>query len=75
MSPANFSTIEEAIQAIAAGNMAIVLDAEDRENEGDFICAAEKITPQGINFMLKHARGRICTAILPDIAAAAGPAT
>jgi 3,4-dihydroxy 2-butanone 4-phosphate synthase/GTP cyclohydrolase II len=68
MSEHQFSSIEDAVKSIAAGNMAIVVDAEDRENEGDFICAAEKITPQGINFMLKHARGRICTAILPDVA-------
>jgi 3,4-dihydroxy 2-butanone 4-phosphate synthase/GTP cyclohydrolase II len=63
-----FSTIDEAIQAIAHGRMVIVLDAEDRENEGDFICAAEKITAQGINFMLNHGRGRICAAVLPQVA-------
>ena len=48
--------------------MAIVVDAEDRENEGDFICAAEKITPSGINFLLKYGRGRICAAVLPEVA-------
>ncbi len=68
MSKLQFSPIEDAIKSIAAGSMVIVVDAENRENEGDFVCAAEKITPQGINFMLKHARGRICTAILPEVA-------
>ncbi|MEM7313324.1 MAG: GTP cyclohydrolase II [Planctomycetota bacterium] len=63
-----FSTIDEAVQAIAAGKMVVVLDDEERENEGDLICAAEKVTPQGINFMLKYGKGRICAAILPDTA-------
>ncbi len=68
MNASPFSTVDEAIQAVARGQMVIVLDAEDRENEGDLICAAEKITPQGINFLLKYGKGRICTAILPDVA-------
>ncbi len=68
MNQPNFSTIDQALQAIAAGKMVIVLDAENRENEGDLVCAAEKVTPQGINFMLKHGKGRICTAILPELA-------
>lgn len=63
-----FSTVDDAVRAIAEGRMAIVLDAEDRENEGDFICAAEKITPSGINFMLKYGRGRICAAVLHEVA-------
>lgn len=63
-----YSTIDAAVEAIAAGKMVIVLDAADRENEGDLICAAEKVTPQGINFMLKYGKGRICAAILPDVA-------
>lgn len=63
-----FSTVDDAVQAIAEGRMAVVLDAEDRENEGDFICAAEKIAPSGINFMSKYGRGRICAAVLPDVA-------
>ncbi|HEY6565509.1 MAG TPA: 3,4-dihydroxy-2-butanone-4-phosphate synthase [Pirellulaceae bacterium] len=62
------ATVEEAIAAIAQGKMAIVLDAEDRENEGDFICAAEKISSAGINFLLKFGKGRICASVLPDIA-------
>ena len=55
-----FCTIEEAIQDIREGKMLIVVDDEDRENEGDFIMGAEKITPDSINFMAKHARGMIC---------------
>lgn len=55
--------IEEAIDAIKNGEIIIVVDDEDRENEGDFVCAAEKITPEIINFMAKHGRGLICTPI------------
>jgi 3,4-dihydroxy 2-butanone 4-phosphate synthase/GTP cyclohydrolase II len=54
-------TIEEAIADIAAGKIIIVVDDEDRENEGDFICAAEKVSPEIINFMATHGRGLICT--------------
>lgn len=56
-------SIEEAIAAIKAGQVIIVVDDEDRENEGDFICAAECITPEVINFMATHGRGLICTPI------------
>ncbi len=56
-------TIEEAIEDIRAGKIIIVVDDEDRENEGDFICAAEKITPELVNFMATHGRGLICTPI------------
>src|SRR5688572_7807256 len=52
--------IEEAIAAIRAGGMIIVVDDEDRENEGDLTFAAEKVTPEVINFMAKHGRGQIC---------------
>lgn len=55
-----FATIEEAAARIAAGKMIIIVDDEDRENEGDLVCAAEKITPELINFMITHARGLIC---------------
>ncbi|MCK5126505.1 MAG: bifunctional 3,4-dihydroxy-2-butanone-4-phosphate synthase/GTP cyclohydrolase II [candidate division Zixibacteria bacterium] len=55
-----FCTIEEAIADIKAGKMIIVVDDEDRENEGDFIMAADKITPEAINFISKHGRGLIC---------------
>lgn len=57
------NTVEEAIDDISAGKVVIVVDDEDRENEGDFICAAEKITPTIINFMATHGRGLICTPI------------
>jgi 3,4-dihydroxy 2-butanone 4-phosphate synthase/GTP cyclohydrolase II len=57
------NTIEEAIAAIRNGEIIIVVDDEDRENEGDFICAAECITPEMINFMATHGRGLICTPI------------
>ncbi|MCC7465713.1 MAG: 3,4-dihydroxy-2-butanone-4-phosphate synthase [Saprospiraceae bacterium] len=55
------NTIEEAIAEIRAGRVIIVVDDEDRENEGDFICAAETITPKTVNFMATHGRGLICT--------------
>jgi 3,4-dihydroxy 2-butanone 4-phosphate synthase/GTP cyclohydrolase II len=55
-----FCSIEEAIQDIREGKMLIVVDDEDRENEGDFIMAAEKVTPEAINFMAKYGRGMIC---------------
>ena len=57
------STIEEAIEEFKAGNFIIVVDDEDRENEGDFIIAAEKITPEKVNFMLKEGRGVLCAPI------------
>jgi 3,4-dihydroxy 2-butanone 4-phosphate synthase / GTP cyclohydrolase II len=55
-----FSTIDEAIDDIRAGKMVIVVDDADRENEGDFIMAAEKATPEAINFMVTHGRGIVC---------------
>jgi len=58
-----FNTIKEAIEEIKKGKVIIVVDDEDRENEGDFICAAEKVTPQTINFMAKEGRGLICVAL------------
>ena len=62
-----FSTIEAAIEAVARGEVVIVVDAEDRENEGDFICAAEKVTPEVVNFMITHGRGQLCMPILPEV--------
>ncbi len=59
-------TIEEAIHDFHEGKMIIVVDDEDRENEGDIIVAAEKITPEQVNFMLKHARGVLCAPITLD---------
>jgi len=55
-----FATIQEAAAEIRDGRMIIIVDDEDRENEGDLVCAAEKITPEIINFMARHARGLIC---------------
>ncbi|RKY67928.1 MAG: bifunctional 3,4-dihydroxy-2-butanone-4-phosphate synthase/GTP cyclohydrolase II [Candidatus Latescibacterota bacterium] len=57
---ADFDRIEEAIEDIRAGKMVIVVDDENRENEGDFIMAAERVTPEAINFMAKYGRGMIC---------------
>jgi 3,4-dihydroxy 2-butanone 4-phosphate synthase/GTP cyclohydrolase II len=61
-----FSTVEEAIEAIRNGEVVIVADDEDRENEGDFICAAEKITPEIINLMAAEGRGLICLTLTPE---------
>lgn len=60
------STIEEAIDDIRQGKMVILVDDEDRENEGDLIMAAERITPEAINFMAKYARGLICLPMEPE---------
>jgi 3,4-dihydroxy 2-butanone 4-phosphate synthase/GTP cyclohydrolase II len=62
-----FSTIEEAVEAVRQGRVIIVADDEDRENEGDFVCAAEKVTPEMINFMITHGRGQLCMPILPEV--------
>ena len=62
-----FSTVEEALDAIRRGEMVIVADDEDRENEGDFVCAAEKITPELINFMAAEGRGLICLTLTPEL--------
>jgi 3,4-dihydroxy 2-butanone 4-phosphate synthase/GTP cyclohydrolase II len=61
-----FSTVEEALEDIAAGKMVVVVDDEDRENEGDLVMAAEFVTADDINFMATHARGWICLALTPD---------
>ena len=61
-----FDSIEDAIREIADGRMVIVVDDEDRENEGDFIMAADKVTPAAINFMVTHGRGLVCTPLLED---------
>src|SRR5579872_4189598 len=58
-----FDSIEDAIIDIRQGRMVIVVDDEDRENEGDLTMAAEKITPEAINFMAKYGRGLICLAL------------
>lgn len=61
-----FNTIEEAIEDIKQGKMIVVVDDENRENEGDLVLAAEKATPEAINFMAKFGRGLICTPMLED---------
>ncbi len=61
-----FDSIEDAIRDIKRGKFVILVDDEDRENEGDLVIAAEKVTPQAINFMAKHARGLICLALTPE---------
>lgn len=63
MSRIVLNTIEEAIEDIKKGKLLIVVDDEDRENEGDFICAAEMVTTEIVNFMAKHGRGLICAAL------------
>ncbi|OQW42435.1 MAG: bifunctional 3,4-dihydroxy-2-butanone 4-phosphate synthase/GTP cyclohydrolase II [Nitrospira sp. HN-bin3] len=64
--PSPFNHIEDAIRDIKKGKFIILVDDEDRENEGDLVIAAEKVTPQAINFMAKHARGLICLALTPE---------
>jgi 3,4-dihydroxy 2-butanone 4-phosphate synthase/GTP cyclohydrolase II len=61
-----FSRIENAIAAMRAAQMVIVVDDDNRENEGDLTIAAEKITPQAINFMAQYGRGLICLAMTPE---------
>ena len=61
--PGSLNTISEALEEIKKGNVIIVVDDEERENEGDFVCSAEKITPEIINFMAKYGRGIICLSI------------
>ena len=60
------NTIEEAIEAVKNGQLIIVVDDEDRENEGDFICAAETVTPEIVNFMAREGRGLICVPLIQD---------
>ena len=66
--PFRFNTITEAIQDIKNGKMVIVVDDEDRENEGDFLMAAELVTTEAINFMVTHGRGLVCAPVTKDIA-------
>ena len=63
---AKIATIEDALEDIRAGKIVIVVDDEDRENEGDFIMAAEKVTSEAINFMARHGRGLVCLPATPD---------
>ncbi len=66
MTKIKLNTIDEAIEDIKNGKVIIVVDDEDRENEGDFICAAETITPAIVNFMATHGRGLICVPLIED---------
>jgi 3,4-dihydroxy 2-butanone 4-phosphate synthase/GTP cyclohydrolase II len=61
-----FATIPEALEEIRSGRMLVVVDDEDRENEGDLTVAAEKVTPETINFMAKYGRGLVCLALSPE---------
>ena len=63
MNEVKLNSVEEAIKDFKEGKFVIVVDDEDRENEGDLIMAAEKITPEAVNFMLKNARGVLCVPI------------
>jgi 3,4-dihydroxy 2-butanone 4-phosphate synthase / GTP cyclohydrolase II len=63
---ARFATVEEAVEDIRQGRMIVLVDDEDRENEGDLTMAAEKISPEAINFMAKYARGLICLPLTED---------
>jgi 3,4-dihydroxy 2-butanone 4-phosphate synthase/GTP cyclohydrolase II len=62
----SLSKIEDAVEDIRAGKLIIIVDDEDRENEGDLVCAAEKVTPEIINFMATHGRGLICLPLTED---------
>jgi 3,4-dihydroxy 2-butanone 4-phosphate synthase / GTP cyclohydrolase II len=62
----SFAKIEEAVEDFRAGRMVIIVDDEDRENEGDLACAAEKVTPEIINFMARFGRGLICLSLTPE---------
>src|SRR5262245_58215717 len=61
-----FASIDEAIAELRAGRMIVLLDDEDRENEGDLCCAAELVTPEIVNFMATHGRGLICLPMAPE---------
>ncbi len=61
-----FSSVQDAVDAIARGEVVIVVDAENRENEGDFVCAADKATPENVNFVMSG-RGEFCVSVLPEV--------
>jgi 3,4-dihydroxy 2-butanone 4-phosphate synthase/GTP cyclohydrolase II len=63
---APFGSIEDALDAYRRGEMLIVVDDEDRENEGDLTMAADRVTPDAVNFMARYGRGLICLAMMPD---------
>ena len=64
--PAPFSSVEDAVAAVARGEIVVVVDDPGRENEGDFVMAAELVTPEAVNFMVTHGRGIVCMPIMPD---------
>ncbi len=66
LSESPFATVDDAIADIRAGRMVVVVDSPDRENEGDLVMAAERVTPEAINFMARHARGLICLTLTPE---------
>ena len=61
-----FDAVESVLEDVRAGRLVIVTDDEKRENEGDLVCAAEKITPELVNFMITHARGLVCAPITEE---------
>ena len=68
-----FNTIPEAIEGVRDGKLVVVVDDPGRENEGDLIMAAEKVTPEAINFMARYGRGLICLPALPETPCRAKP--
>jgi len=64
----HYASVEAAVEALADGRLVIVVDSEDRENEGDFLAAAETITPEMIHFMTSQGRGQLCMPVSPQIA-------
>ena len=64
--PIQFATVEEAVEEIRQGRQIVLVDDEDRENEGDLTMAAEKITPEAVNFMAKNGRGLVCLALTEE---------
>ncbi|HXE59007.1 MAG TPA: bifunctional 3,4-dihydroxy-2-butanone-4-phosphate synthase/GTP cyclohydrolase II [Gemmatimonadales bacterium] len=66
MADSTFGSVEQAIEDLRSGRVIVVADDEDRENEGDLVCAAELVTPEMINFMATHGRGLICLALTPE---------
>src|SRR5215467_12695735 len=64
--PSPFAAIEDAVAAFRDGRIVVIVDDEDRENEGDLAVAAEKVSPAAINFMAKHGRGLVCLALTEE---------
>src|SRR5437868_4337695 len=68
MSDSRFHSIDDALDALKSGRVVIVVDAEERENEGDFICAAESITPEQVLFLVRHGMGELCVSMFHETA-------